>query len=152
LLIVAPPQVFDQESVSATLNALFLMFRFSYPDLELLTKEEKESLGKVWLPAFNKYLTENWALIGVPIFATAGIFLPKLIEARKKKKIRQSKGEGLAKQDEIDSKLQTRADQIKSDQEKKIQESVEKNETLPKANIPAIGEASNKISITEEKT
>jgi len=148
LVVQQAPQVFDEKSVSATLNAIFLMFRLSYPDLELLTNEEKDSLGKVWLPAFNKYLTDNWALIGVPLFATAGIFLPKLIVARKKKKIRESKGEASAKQDEIDSKVETRADEIKNDQEKRIQDSVKQNEALPKA-IPRIGVPS--INIPEEK-
>jgi len=68
VIVQTQPQIFDEESVSATLNAIFLMFRFSYPDLELLTKEEKDSLGKVWLPAFNKYLTDNWAIIGFEKF------------------------------------------------------------------------------------
>jgi len=148
VIVQQAPQIFDEKSVSATLNAIFLMFRFSYPDLELLTNEEKDSLGKVWLPAFNKYLTENWALIGVPLFATTGIFLPKLIEARKKKKLRESKGEAGAKQEEIDSKLQTRAEQIKTDQEKKIEASVKQNEALPKT-VPKIGVPS--INIPEEK-
>jgi len=150
VIVQQAPPIFDNESVSATLNAVFLMFRFSYPDLELLTKEEKDSLGKVWLPAFNKYLTENWALIGVPIFATAGIFLPKLIEARKKKKLRQSKEETGAKQQEIDSKLETRAEEIKIEKDRKVQESVEKNEALPKS-IPPIGKASNVINIPEDQ-
>jgi len=104
----AQPIIFDEKAVSATLNAFFLMFRLGYPDLELLSTDEKESLGKVWLPAFNKYMTENWAIIGIPFLATLGIFIPKIVEARKKKKIRESKEEGLEKQKEIDSKNEQR--------------------------------------------
>jgi len=89
----APPPIqnFDEKGVAASFNAIFLMFRLAYPDLELLTKEEKESLGKVWLPAFNKYMTEKWAIIGIPFLATLGIFLPKIIKARKIKKEKETK-------------------------------------------------------------
>lgn len=77
---------FTEEGVAASFNALFLMFRLLYPDLELLTENEKKALGTMWLPAFNRYLTEKWAIIGIPMLATMGIFLPKLITARKIKK------------------------------------------------------------------
>ena len=40
----------------------------------------------MWLPAFNRYLTEKWAIIAVPFIATVGIFLPKIIKARRLKK------------------------------------------------------------------
>jgi len=136
IIVQAQTPIFDEESVSATLSAIFLMFRFAYPDLELLTKEEKDSLGKVWLPAFNKYLTDNWAIIGVPLFATAGIFLPKLIEARKKKMIRTGKGETKAKTEEIDSKLAERAKEIKEQRDAKIKANVETNDKLPPPNTP----------------
>jgi len=151
--VIVQPQVmiFDEKSVSATLSAIFLMFRFAYPDLELLTDEEKDSLGKVWLPAFNKYLTENWAIIGVPLFATAGIFLPKLIKARKAKQMREGKGETKAKQQEIDSKLKERADQIKKDQEEKTKAYVKANENLP-PNTPPIGQPSTELNITPKKS
>jgi len=66
------------------------MFRLAYPDLELLTEEEKDALGKMWLPAFNRYLTEKWAIIGIPFLATVGIFLPKIIAARKIKKEKET--------------------------------------------------------------
>jgi len=151
VIVQTQPPIFDEKSVSATLNAIFLMFRFSYPDLDLLTNEEKDSLGKVWLPAFNKYLTDNWALIGVPMFATAGIFLPKLIEARKKKKLRESTKETMTKQEEIDSKLTERAKQIKQEQEEKIKASVESNEKMP-SHTPPIGQISTSINIPTEKS
>jgi len=102
--IPAPLMIFDQKGVSATLNGVFLMFKMAYPEMELLSEDEKDALGNMWLPAFNKYLQENWAIIGIPFIGTMGIFLPKIVEARKKKKIRNSKGEAQAKQDEIDSK------------------------------------------------
>jgi len=74
---------FDSEGVAATFNALFLSIRIAYPELEALTKEEKDSLGKMWLPAFQRYLTENWAYIGIPLIATFGMMTPKIAAARK---------------------------------------------------------------------
>ncbi len=140
---VQPTQaiIFDEKAVSATLNAFFLMFKMGYPDLELLTNDEKESLGKVWLPAFNKYMTENWAMIGIPFLATMGIFIPKIVEARKKKKIRESKEEGLEKQKEIDSKNEQRQKSIKT----VIQD---EKPTMP---TPEIGILKTKIETPEEK-
>lgn len=128
-IIVQQQIIFDEKGVSATLNAIFLMFRLAYPELELLSEDEKDSLGKMWLPAFNKYLTDNWAIIGVPIFGTMGIFLPKLITARKLKKIRQSKSEGNLRQKEIDEKNE---------------EQRKRNEAQPKA-VPKVGVFSTEI-------
>ena len=86
--VTTPRQIqnFDEKGVAASFNAIFLMFRLAYPDLELLTEDEKDALGRMWLPAFTKYLTEKWAIIGVPTIATLGIFLSKIIKARKIKK------------------------------------------------------------------
>lgn len=80
---------FDAKGVSASLNAFYLMMRVAYPELELLSEDEKNSLGNMWLPAFQRYLTENWAYIGIPLLATFGIMLPKIAEARKKNKAKK---------------------------------------------------------------
>lgn len=86
---------FDAEGVGATFQALAATLKTAYPDLELLTEREKDSLGKMWLPVFNLYLTDRWAIIGVPTLATIGIFLPKVLKARKTK---------IAKQKELEIK------------------------------------------------
>lgn len=77
---------FDEEGVSASINAFYITIRVAYPELESLSLEEKKSLGKMWVPAFKRYLTENWAYIGIPFLATMGMFMPKLVAARSKKK------------------------------------------------------------------
>jgi hypothetical protein len=123
---------YDEGSVSATFSALFLTFRMVVPDIELLTPEEKSALGKMWLPAFNLYMSnEKWAVIGIPVMATLGIFLPKLLEGRKKGKIRKSKLEGNLRQKEIDDKNEDRQNEIL--QLKQNQQSPTKpNDILPK--------------------
>jgi len=87
--IVRQWENFDAEGVSATLNAFYLLIRVTYPELEALTPDEKTSLGRMWLPAFQRYLTENWAYIGIPFLATMGIMLPKIADARKKNKAKK---------------------------------------------------------------
>lgn len=77
---------FDAEGVGATFQAFVMMIRMGIPEMEGLTPEEKVSLGKMWLPAFQRYLTENWAYIGIPLLATLGLFIPKIVTARKKHK------------------------------------------------------------------
>ena len=139
------PETFDVKAVSASINSLYLMLRTIYPDLELLSEEEKDSLGTLWKSAFNKYLTDSFAEILIPIMATFGIFAPKILQARKKKQLRK-----------IDSKLipdhiQEQADKIKDEVAKKEEE--EKQEELVKSNdaIPAskykIGEVDSNINV-----
>jgi len=107
-------QNFDEKGVAASFNAIFLMFRLAYPDLELLTEEEKNSLGKIWLPAFNRYLTEKWAIIGVPFIATVGIFLPKIIKARRLKKAEEKEEKEIKEKEQKDSREKTGSNQFKS--------------------------------------
>ena len=69
-----------------------------------------------------------------------GIFITKNIEARKKKKIRESKSEGLEKQKETDSKLEQR--------EKSIKTTIEPEKPV----TPQIGILKTKIESEEKKT
>lgn len=78
--------VFEPEDVSAAIAAFWLMIKIMYPELELLTDQEKASLGRLWLPAFQKYLSENWKVIIIPLLSTMGIMFPKIKKARDKKK------------------------------------------------------------------
>jgi len=116
------PEVFDEKAVSAVFSALFLTFRMAVPDMELLTDEEKETLGKIWKPAFNIYFSnEKWAVIGIPTLATLGIAMPKILAGRKKGKIRKSKEEGLEKQKEIDTKVDNQAKEIEKQKNSKTE-------------------------------
>lgn len=80
---------FDAEGVGATFQALFVVLRMTIPEIEMLTDREKESLGKMWLPAFQRYLSENWQIIGIPTLATLAMIIPKVSDGRKKKKKRE---------------------------------------------------------------
>ncbi len=72
----------EPESIEAVFEGLWAGLRLWWP-LDDLSKEEKESLGRMWLPAFRKYLTEKWAIFGIPLSATLGIIMPKIANARK---------------------------------------------------------------------
>ncbi len=115
-------QSYDESSVSATFSALFLTFRMALPDLELLTDDEKKALGKMWLPAFNLYMqNEKWAVIGIPVMGTLGIFLPKMLQARRISKMRKSALTANMTQKEIDEanlKEQTKREQKENETKK----------------------------------
>ncbi len=78
------------ESIEAFFEGLWAGLRLWWP-LDDLTKEEKESLGSMWLPAFRKYLTEKWAIFGIPLSATLGIIMPKIVNARKEARDKKKK-------------------------------------------------------------
>jgi len=80
----------DAIAVEAAFEGLWTLLKLWWP-LESLTKEEKESLGSMWLPAFRKYLTENWVYVGLPLITTIGIFTKHIKKARDKKKKREEK-------------------------------------------------------------
>ena len=127
-------EIFTRESVSASFAGLFMTLKVAFPDLEDLTEAEKKSLGDLWHSAFNLYISnEKMMVIGIPLISTLGMFIPKILASRKKTKIRKSKGEGLEKQKEIDSKNTTQQEKI--DLEKQ-----ENKPTLPQEQKRSIGQ------------
>jgi len=74
-----------QKSIEGILETIWSTLKIKLP-LDQLTKEEKESLSTMWLPGFKKYLSENWAYIGIPFLSTLGIFLSKIVKARELRK------------------------------------------------------------------
>ncbi len=80
----------EPTSIEAVFEGLWAGLRLWWP-LDDLTKEEKESLGSMWLPAFRKYLTEKWAIFGIPLSATLGIIMPKIVNARKESSDKKKK-------------------------------------------------------------
>jgi len=75
----------DPGAVESTFKGLWTLLKLKWP-LEDLTKEEIQALGRMWLPIFKRYFSENWAYIGLPFIAAIGIFGKHIIEARRIKK------------------------------------------------------------------
>ncbi len=105
-----PPQVDERgnvisyytltvKHVSAFFAALYLVIKVKWEFLEDLTPEEKETLAEMWLPAFQKYLGENWKLIILPFVGTIGLLSPKIAKARK---LQKTKGETKEKEKDIE--------------------------------------------------
>ena len=80
----------EPAAVESTFEGLWMILKLKWP-LEDLTKEEIQALGRMWLPVFKRYFSENWAYIGLPFFAAIGIFGKHIIKARAKKKKREEK-------------------------------------------------------------
>ena len=89
----------EPAAVEAAFEGLWTIPKLWWP-LESLTKEEKEALGRMWLPAFRKYLSEHLAYIGLPLLATTGIFAKHIKEARDKKKEKDAEQEKSKKSNE----------------------------------------------------
>jgi len=89
----------ESAAVEAAFEGLWTIPKLWWP-LESLTKEEKEALGRMWLPAFRKYLSEHLAYIGLPLLATTGIFGKHIKEARDKKKEKDAEQEKSKKSNE----------------------------------------------------
>lgn len=87
--VVVQPETFDEKAVSSSINGMWLVVKAALPDLELLSDAEKDSLGALFKPMFNRYLANDKALLVIPFIAAAGIFLPKLAKAKKLKSERQ---------------------------------------------------------------
>ena len=82
---------FDPKGVAATWNALYLGAKSIFsPYATDLTEEEKQSLGEMWTPIFNKYLSEKMEIV-VCFIATAGVFAPHIIEGRRISKKQKNK-------------------------------------------------------------
>ena len=75
-----------------------------------MDKEEIQALGRMWLPIFKRYFSENWAYIGLPFFAAIGIFGKHIIKARAKRKKRENK-----EQTELTENRKSSEDQVSKD-------------------------------------
>ncbi len=151
------PETFDVKAVSASINSLYLMLRTVYPDLELLSDEEKESLGSLWKSAFNKYLTDNFAEIVIPLMATFGIFAPKIMQARKLKKEKsglikntttETQKEDLEKIKKDVVEKEQKEKEASSQEQQKIKDAIAQNEALPKS--PTLGKVDTEIHVPKE--
>jgi len=93
----------DEKAVSAALTAFYLVLRTGFaPEAELLSDDEKTSLGKLGKPIFDRFFGENEELI-VCFLGIGGVFVPKLAKGRKIKKEKTSKEKQKEKFDGFDS-------------------------------------------------
>jgi hypothetical protein len=106
---------FDEDGVGATFSAITMMFRLALPEFETLSEHEIKSLGKMWLPFFRKYMTENMAVVGIPLLATIGMLLPKIIKAKKANKINAEKKDAEKEKAKLDSDKKKKEEEKKND-------------------------------------
>jgi len=108
-LVQIKNECIDPAAVESTFEGFWTILKLKWP-LEDLTKEEIQALGRMWLPIFKRYFSENWAYIGLPFFAAIGIFGKHIIKARAKKKKRENK-----EQSELDENRKSSEDQVAKD-------------------------------------
>jgi len=100
-LRTVPYDHWTARSIGAVFEGLLSPLRAVWPEMKGLSDEEKESIGQMLLPGFQRYGNELFQYFIFPLFGTAGILGPKIAKGRKLHKEAQEK----KKQKKLDSKL-----------------------------------------------
>jgi len=96
-------------NVGVTLKAFYSVLKLKWEFLEDLTNEEKDTLGELWLPAFQRWMQGEYSIIIIPLLATLGLLSPKIKKAQRIAKA-QGKGEKESKEKKTESKAETTQD------------------------------------------
>lgn len=84
------------ESVSIFWDGVWQLMKLKWSMIAPLTPQERDSLGKMWQPFFEKYTSEKFIILGIPTIMTFGIFAGKIREGmrlKKERKLREEKKE-----------------------------------------------------------
>ena len=88
------PIVYDQWSaiaIGAVFEGLLSPLRAVWPEMRGLTDKEKESIGEMFLPGFQRFGNELFQFFIFPLIGTVGILGPKIAKGRKLHKEAQEK-------------------------------------------------------------
>ena len=77
---------YTEKNVAVSIKAVYNVLKIRYPEIDDLTEEEKEILGELWLPAFQKYFADKYFILIVPMLSTLTLISPKIQKAKKKAK------------------------------------------------------------------
>ena len=92
------------EMVGELINGFWLLVKIKWQILEELTEEEKQSIGRLWIPAAKKYLPEWWLVIGWPTLYTLALIVSHILDARRKQKEREKRKQKLNTKPQTDQK------------------------------------------------
>lgn len=77
-----PGTTYTPRAAGAVLNCVYNVLRIPRPYADKLDADDRESLGEIWAPIFNRHLVgHDKAEIGVALVATAGFFSQKIIDS-----------------------------------------------------------------------
>ena len=97
---VLVPFQYHPTSVQATCDAFYNLLKVVFAPLaEDLSDKEKEALGSVWTPIFQKHFADGNKVIAVAALSTTGILMPKLAKGRRLKKEKEVQNEISEKDD-----------------------------------------------------
>jgi len=69
------------ESISIFWDGVWHLMKLKWSMIAPLKPQERESLGKMWQPFFEKHTSEKFVILGIPLIMTFGIFAGKIREA-----------------------------------------------------------------------
>jgi len=84
------------ESISIFWDGVWQLMKLKWSMIERFTQQERESLGMMWQPFFEKHTSEKFVLLGIPLIMTFGIFAGKIregIRLKRERKLREEKKE-----------------------------------------------------------
>ncbi len=81
----------DAQGVGAVFDAMLTPLRIAWPETPPLSDSTKQSLGEMWLPAFQRYGDEKLQYLVFPAIGTIGILAPVIVEGRRKHKEKEEK-------------------------------------------------------------
>ena len=87
-------------AIGAVFDGLLAPLRAMTPEIKGLSDEDKESIGRMFLPGFQRFGNELFQYVIFPLIGTAGILGPKIAKGRRLHKEAEKK----KKQEKLDNK------------------------------------------------
>lgn len=81
------------ESIAGFWDGVVQVLKWKWSMIEGLKPEERECLGRIWQPFFQKYTSEKFVYFVIPILRAIGMLVPKIREGRRLSKEKQKQEE-----------------------------------------------------------
>lgn len=97
----APPPgtTYTVKGAGAVLNCAYNVLRIPRPYADKLSADDREALGEMWAPIFNRHLQGHaHAEIGIAVLATLGLFSEKIIDSDGENRAKWEAAQALKKQ------------------------------------------------------
>ena len=110
-----PPVKYDHwttRGIGALFQSFLLPLKAVWPEMPSLTDEEKEALGEMWLPGFQRYGDEKLQFLVFPALGTMGILVPKMAQGRKLHKEAEDKKEQKKKTEKATKEEEERVNKL----------------------------------------
>ena len=92
------------ESIAGFWDGVVQVLKWKWSMIEGLKPEERECLGRIWQPFFQKYTSEKFVYFVIPTLRAIGMIFPKIREGRRLSKEKQKQEEKQKEKPKSESK------------------------------------------------